>query len=389
MSIVRGLGHTSLLIAILLLAGTVRADARAVVPQATWQQRFASADGEYEYKAGALAGADASIWLVVGRRAKGQLSGPQSLWLWQLDAAGTKQREIDLAPVSPRALSDLKDVAVRPDGSLLLIGQAGDGLFVLIGYDPQRGERLFAKDLSRAGRRFFINRFVVLGDDRYVVVGRAGSSGAALAVRGDGEPLWEQTFTGEKVTVLSDGVRMDDGRLMVVGSHLDPGGSTSIWVGTLDASGKLTGSTSFAGRYAAIARAPDGQYAVLFDARGAAAWDVSLRGLTPDLREVWTIPLVSDPRIVFPFRVSQVAGGEVVIVGAKDGHLWVARVGTQGKMQWSTSVRDEGAAQEDVWNYGVLSAGDTFVVPYSTMIVNDKMEQRQELRVVKAQVGGR
>jgi hypothetical protein len=380
--------RASLLIAILLLAGTVRADARATVPQATWQQRFVSPEAEYEYKAGSLAADGGAIWLVVGQRPKGALSGPQSLWLWQLDAGGAKQREIDLATISPRALTDVKDLVVRPNGSLLLIGQAGDGLFVLLGYDPQRGERLLAKDLSRAGQRFFINGFVSLGEDRYAVLGRAGSSGVALALRADGETIWEQVLSSEKVTVLSDGVRMDDSRLMLVGSYLDPAGSTAIWVGTLDAGGKLTASTSFPGRYASIARGPDGQFAVLSDARGSAAWDVSLRGMTAELRQTWNVPLVSDPNIVFPFELSQVAGGEVIVSGAKDQHLWLARVGREGKMQWSAAVRDDGAKQENVWNYDVLSSGDTFVVPYSTMIVNDQLEQRQELRVVKAQVKG-
>ena len=117
-------------LAVLAMSTASLADTEARTPE-QWRAVFEEPDAEIEHLAGAAAG-DGGLWLVVGRRAKGELGGRHEVELWRLDDHGRKTGSWPMARDGAPAIQSQRPMAMLASGDGVHIAmQTDDGAIVV------------------------------------------------------------------------------------------------------------------------------------------------------------------------------------------------------------------------------------------------------------------
>lgn len=353
------------------------------LPQMQWEVVYSDDSFEYEYLGSGVSQTDA-LWIVVGSRPLGKLSGPQNLTLWRMDSAGNVAGRMDVHGLSEKAdvrYSRVQAMAVR-DGSVLLAMESENHAVYLVRMDEANSKVVFTKDVGTGSDAIFIKKILLTGDNGYLLIGRKLDGPVMIKMDMAGNIVWKSIVGGEKVSLFTDGVE-DGGGFTLAGSYIESSGVTGIWVGKFDVNGKLILKKELNGRYAVVARDGDAGYVVVNDAAGANGWDVWAHWLNNDLTESAVAGIASNIEMHHPFKTGNVSQGEFLTVGAQESRLWLLRGKKGGDIIWSHIRRDTNTILEKIWNYDLVESNGSVYIPYTMMRVNEKMEMRQIIKIIK------
>lgn len=351
--------------------------------QLQWESVFEDNDFEYECLAAGVSQTDA-LWLVAGSRPAGKLSGPQNLSLWRINGTGNVVSKIDVQGLSDK--NDVKYVRVQAmavkDETVLLVMESLDHSVYLVRMDGESNKVIFTKNVETRNDSIFIRKILLTSDNGYLLIGRKLDNPVIIKMDTTGNIMWRNTVSNEKVSIFIDGVE-DDGGFNLTGTHLDSSGVTSLWIGKFDLKGKLLLKKEINGRYAGITKDGDGGYVIINDVAGAKGWDVWVRWLTQDFTESTGAEIATDVEVYLPFKIGHVLHGEFLTVGAKESRLWLLRGKKGGDIIWSHIRRDLNTPWEKIWNFDLIESKGNVYIPYTMFRVNEKMEQRQIIKVIK------
>jgi hypothetical protein len=353
------------------------------LPKMQWEVVYADDNFEYECLGSGVSETDA-LWLVVGSRPVGKLSGPQNLSLWRIDSSGNVAGKIDVQGLSDRndvRYARVQAMAVK-DGTVLLAMESEDHAVYLVRMDEANGKVVFTKDVGTRSDSILVKKILLTGDDGYLLIGRKMDSAVIIKMDMAGNIIWKKIVSNEKVSMFTDGVE-DDSGFSLAGSYIDSSGVTSLWVGKFDLNGKLLLKKELNGRYAAIAKDGEAGYVILNDVAGPKGWDVWVHWLTSDLTESTGAMIAANIEMYRPFKTGNISQGEFMTVGAKESRLWLLRGKKGGDIIWSHVRRDMNTTWEKIWNFDLIESKGNVYIPYTMFRVNEKMEQRQIIKVIK------
>lgn len=378
------------------LVGTSIANDVSVITTFDWDVSIKGEALEYEYKASDIS-KDNGLWLAVGTRARGQLGGPQDLWLWKLDNKGKKTYELKLENLVKgeeglEQYEDVEDMATLNDGSVVMILSSRTGFSVFTRFN-EKGRLVLGLPIKRLGRGVLIKKVIPISNNQLLLIGKVLGKAAVIKVDHDGEVIWEKFLDhrGERISMFTDGVVSQDGGFLLLGNGISENEVRRIWMVKYDVSGKLQFKHFFDGEVGYVAYAKDGGHVVIHNNIESGVRNVLLRKFSPSLKELWknSILKAQYKDIPTPLNVARTSNGDYFVLTSKELQLFMAKVGDDGKMQWSGSMpRNKDTFSEILWNFDLLVAGSTFTVPITILVVsnNEVKEQRQEVRVIRFQI---
>lgn len=361
-----------------------------------WESAIAEEANEVEYKASAVSRKDESIWLVLGRRPALMMSGPQRLALDTLDRTGKIVSENSLESLAKaagltRVPDQFLDLAATPDGDLAVVLSSAAQVSVVM-VDGKSHRVIQGKNIGAPRPDLLITRAIPAGDGNLRLLGRAGARAIAITLDRKLAVLSEKLANPGEASIFLDGSPLSDGTFVLAGARpAKPGTSTgpSVWLGYLSAEGQLTKPISMPGRFASVAAAPEGGCAMvqgILSAQGAEFW---FRSYDHNLKEWWSVKLVSGTRDLQPFRIASAGQGtaEYLILGAENHRLQLSRVRAGSALLWTQVLgAAPGPMPPLVWNYGLAPAASSVVVASTEMVVNVKMQQRQVVKVMNLDI---
>lgn len=349
---------------------------------------FQSNDYEFEYKSSALRQKD--LWVVVGLRNRGQLSGPQQYQIWKVDSQGKRLAQIDLNTIAPVGRSQEKhvrvyDIAILKNGNVSVLTETGGNQTSFLVFDGVNARLVTNRLIESPLSNTFISKIFAADDGDLVVLGRSGSHGLMLKLRSSGEIAARAIIGNEKLTVLTDGFEMADHTFALLGEHLDDTGQTSIWVGRVTFKGEVLYKNTFAGRDGTIAYDGDTRaYMVVYGAVGTNAGNVSLQTFTDNLSPVGHFSLLSGIKMSQRFRVVLAGNGSIFVVGVNaKNRLWMARISEDGEIISSSTYEEPSAQWQRLWNYDLLSTSTELLIPSTELLVGSENELRQVLKIFR------
>lgn len=349
-------------------------------------------DQEYEYKAGSLSPKDKSMWLGVGTREKGNLGGPQKLWIWRINATGKKVHEINLLHALQENATNGQYLAIEglvslKDGGVaaVLISETGGSLFARF---DESGNLMFLRPLSKLGTNVLFPKILTMSDDSLLMIGSLDGRAAVVGIGKDGKILWKNVMESkENVLFFSDAAVLPKGELFLIGKEGDSEQEHHVWVGLMDTGHKFRHKDSFDGEGGVIAPVWGDNYIVAHALSELEKQTVWLRCYSPSLAKLWSKKIAEqDIQVSFRtgLRVAGVPGGGSLVIMSKESKPWIVHTTEDGKVQWSHLLQNESLFSEILWNFDLLQRGAEFTIPTTMLDVYPKvMEQRQELRIVK------
>jgi hypothetical protein len=377
-----------LMLLVAFVVGPAVSGLASEVERADWVKTIESATVEYEYSGAAFAANTGEVWVVAASRPRDEFMGPHATTIWKVPLDGRPAKEVKIAGLlSPANFttgdSKIRDLAMLSDGRMLLITESPTFELSIISIDRTAAKVLRVNGLGKLSTGTIIHKAVATKDAGALLIGNAKGSALIVKIRSTGEVVWERTLA-DAFTLL-DGVENDDGSFAVAGNTSGADRKSSdIWAGQFTADGQMKQSVRFAGVYSSIARRKGGGYAIVFNTETPAGWDVWIRALGEDLSLVPEGKILSGIKALRPFRLAATRSGDFLVVGSRDWKLWIARVTPEGKVVWSTSYAQPNSVAENNWNFGVLAAGGTVLVPFTEVVAKgEPPRNRQVIHLLK------
>jgi hypothetical protein len=347
---------------------------------------------EVEYKSAAVSDKNESIWLVLGRRPALMMTGPQTLALRTLDRLGKTLSEISIESLAKAARlqhvpDQVIDLAAMADGSLAVVLGSGRQVSVVT-VDGKGSRGTQAKDIGAPRPDLYITRALPTRSGNLLLIGRLGVRAIAIKLDRNLDVTWEKSANPADATVFLDGAVYDNESFVLTGAHSsNPGASleVSLWLGQFDGEGQVAKSISLPGRVASVATAPDGGCVIVQGVVASRRLEFRFRSYDRNLKESWNADLLTGTLDSPPFRLSPVPGipAGYLIVGSENRHLWLSRIRAGSSILWAQTIGDKpGPMPELVWNFGLAATPQTVIIPFTDMVVNAKMQQRQVVKVM-------
>lgn len=354
-----------------------------VVAAAALQRTTAASirgDREYSLKNSAVA-ADGSVWLVAGVRPKGRLGGPDIIQVHHIGSDSSVKAPIDAAELIPGASG--KPVVGTSGNAVMLAAATGERDVTVVTIDPKTHRAMNRKSFTLPGFDAFVANVVALPSGSFLLLGRTGAQAWMLKLDAGLAPAWERVIEDVPATIALDAAAGADGSFAVAGAHATEAGESHVWIASFTKEGVVKKHAATGGLQARIASDGRGGYVVLHDYRDA-AWDVWARGFSADLEERWSERVATGSKLAPSFEISEAQQGQWIIATEKERRPWVALGDANGKIVWSHEEPSGSAVWESVWNVGAPAmSGATAVLSYTVLTVDEKREQRQEIRVVR------
>ena len=369
------------------------APAAADIPGRLGQGVLAAPDLDFELYEAALSPDARETWLVAGARPKGEPTAPAAVVLATFDARGGVVQSALALPAAGAADAPSARAARRRPVDDLAFGPQGQ-LLVAIGGGASRSPQIVplpagsrdpgtARPVIVQGESFDIQELVRLRDGRLLAIGNAGGNPLVAEISASGETVWQNAVPADPAAI-DMAAPSPDGGVVVLGRRGADLATQEVWVAKLSAKGGLDHAVTIAARGGSVAPLGGGGYALVTHQAGARLFDVTLRGLAPDMRELWTRTLVAD-QVNPAFAVAPAADGGFVVAGTKDRGLWVARYTAGGEEVWTEHRVPQPPDLELVSNLALLVRDEVFVLAYTAFTL-DGREQRQSVRVIRFEV---
>jgi len=356
-----------------------------------WEAVIEEESSGIECKAAAISPRDDSVWLVIGRRAVGEMGGPQKLALRGLDSAGKPLPETSLdfltkEPSFHRPMNDIAGLAATGDGNLLVAWSLGE--VVVLNATSRRPLR--RKDLGPGRADLMLTRALALSDNGYLLLGRLGTRATAIRLNRELEVVWEKVPYPAEAGMFMGGVPLENDAFCLTGEvgH-GRAASISLKVGRFSSNGELARTVSLPGQLLSVAAAPGGGCAVVQGIRGAWGVEFWFRNYDRELKELSNLRLGSDVRAIWPFLLAPVprTPGDYFIAGTERFQFLLFRVKAGASIAWTRSFQEQsGSAEELIWNHFLLPAKQSIVIPFTAMVVRSNM-QNQVVRVISVDSG--
>lgn len=386
------------LLGVLLAASAVDVSAQATIASGglahvnrLWETLIEEDSFEVEYKACAVSPKDDSVWLVLGRRPALMMTGPQTLALRVLDRAGKTLSEKSLeslaksAGLSP-APDQFIDIAAMLDGTMAILFSSGGQLSVVTVDGRHRVTQ--GRNIGALRPELFITRAQPTPAGNLLLLGRLGDRAIAIKLDQNLSVRWEKMTSPEDASLFLDGALFGDESFTLIGARSRGSGASTeimLWLGQIDREGQIKNSLSLPGRFPSLAASPDGACAIVAADATSQGLDFWFKIYDRNLKELWNSKLVSGTRDFQPFRLSYLSQttSDFFIVGSLKRHLWLSRVHAGTALLWSDTLTEQsGSMPELVWNFGLKPSTRGMVIPYTDMVVNKKMQQRQVVKVM-------
>ena len=366
------------------------------IPQTVWEQLYSSESEELELK-NAAAGNEDTLWLLVGKRPRGELSGVQTISLWQIDSKGTQLSQTDISPFLDKKSGQISQVGsygiiTTKAGNPVITIPSGAGEYIFVQLNSKSKKIISKSTLDKSGGIYNISKVIPSQGTNNIgmAVGRVGSRGMLLYIDALGQLMGKIELADPDMQIVYDAVQFNDETILLVGGRSIGKNEMGLWVAKISNNGKVLAKTTFEGRYAGVSHDQAGQnFAVVYDRVTPTSWDVGLRGFTGSLEHSWKTDLLSNIRAVEPFKIAPLPNNRGFIVVGAGTHnlLWVSKVGENGNVVWEVENRDSRMLQENIWNYQLFPAREGYFIPYTDMVVkvrqDGKLEQRQVIKLVK------
>ena len=298
---------------------------------------------DHQYQTAAISPQDNALWVAV----RFHKVGDEQSWnysLWKFNQKGEKIHEIPI--------DNLKD---RPLGisSFMILGN-GDMLFIADPiYSPSMirmnkdGKILFVRQLIRLGAQASISKVVRTSDNNFLLLGSRSGDALAINVDGMGEIIWEKTFDNGRQEFLVDGVSVQDGGVIAIGSSTiyqgKSFGASEILLLKLDKKGAIRVVNSFPGRLGplppghtgCLMQDKNGKYIIVYD-KGTSSMnrDIWIKALNVDFNYLWEKAFLKLEHDAGMFKLVPVSTGGFIAVGSKNFFLSVSKFDIDGKIIW-------------------------------------------------------
>ncbi len=360
-----------------------------------WEAAIEEQASSIECKAAAVSPRDDSVWLVIGRRAAGEMGGPQKLALRGLDSAGKPLSETSLDFLTREAtfhrpMNDLIGLAATGDGNLGMVWSLGE---VVVLNATSRG-LVRRKDLGPGRADLMLTRALALSDNGYLLIGRLGTRATAIRLNRALEVVWEKSPYLAETGMFMDGAVLEDDAFCLAGEvgH-GRAASISLKVGRFSANGELVRSVGLPGQLLSAAAAPGGGCAVVQGIRGASGVEFWFRHYDREMRELSNVRLGADVAAIERFLLVPVprTAGDYFIAGTERFHFLLSRVkpgaGAGASIAWTRRFREQSGSNEElIWNHFLLPAKQSVIIPFTAMAVRSDM-QNQIVKVMSLDPG--
>ena len=382
---------TSLLIlaaGVLLVTAAGAGPARGTEPAAltpSWI-RYLGDDGfHYSYQASALDPVSENLLIVVRREPAGESpSGRPETRLLRLDPAGRKLDESALEP----SIAAVDALHVAAEGQLWLAADLGPSYEPFLLVLGTSGEVEWRRRIGTPEANQTTHALVPLADGTMLVVGKRFCDAFFLRLDANGEVLSDRVLDrGQDAVMLSALPAAGGGFVMlgnVGGCETVFAGRRAVWLGLFDAQAGLLTQREYSGRYGALAAAPDGRIAVLYDRGDGAEADLWLRLLAPSLRDLWRVRVAEHKGLGRPWIVPRTDGG-FLVAGCAERHLWTSRLDPRGEV---LAERRETATVRALERHLVVAAGSVYLLAegYRLLPEEDRVTP-QVIEVAKLETG--
>lgn len=370
------------------IAAATFAAAQSTIPERPLWKASVVADKEHDLRRSFITPAGVT-WMLAGVKGPGSFVGDDiAMELLGIDASGEELARVDLSELlSGRDVAVFEDVAALASGHVAVFASNAAGELFAYVIAPRENRVVSTMRLGAGRRTHHVADVVPAEDGRLLLIGRAEARGWMMKLEPTLAIRWDKILEDEAMTVMYDAVVRPDGSIVAVGGQLLPTGQTNLWLGSLTSEGQVIARRVLPGRDAAVAVSATGGVAVVHDVKGAAGWDVYLRGYSAALAEEWTTPVASGLRIPPELEIAAGPRGEWLVAGPKNNHLWIGAYGAGGAELWSYPVPMENELWERLWNVGDMAfRGNELILPYTLLVLDEEKKQRQRIRVLKLPV---
>ena len=374
-----------MILAAVLAAGQVSGQTSGEpLPGKTWEASIAEPELEQELKAAAIAPDGSLIWAVVGARPKGQLGGPQTLFLHALDSNGKQLRRFDLGPLvlqeeGGRPRVNVDGIAASPDGTLYLVSSRPNGTVRWLVFDANQPEPKDNSILALSRPNLEIQNLLRAQDDAFLLLGSSTAQALAAKISASGEVAWEQTFD-ESGDVFFEGALAPQSSFLLAGGRSVGKTIAEISISEVDGAGKLIRTESFPGSYATVASSA-GQYAAVYAKSGPEGQEVWVQGLTNQLGLSWARKIFSLP-LALRFDIEAVTGEGYIVAGVKERELWVSKISQDGTPVWTHTRAMAPPDFAMFTSVALLPAQEGFLLACTVLTVQGR-EQRQSVKLIR------
>jgi hypothetical protein len=344
-----------------------------------WETAIEEEASSIECKAAAVSPQDDSVWLVIGRRPAGEMSGRQKLALRGLDSTGKLLSETSLDFLTreasfQRPTNDIAGLAATADGNLAMAWSMGE---VVVLNAKSRG-LVRRKDLGPGRPDLWLTRALPLSDNGLLLIGRLDTRAIAIRLNRALEVVWEKSAAPPEVGMYENGVVLENDTFFLTGEVYHGGtASMSMWVGRFNANGELVRSVSLPGQLLSVAAAPGGGCALVQGIRGSA--DLWFRNYDREMKELWNVRLGSGVAAIWPFPLVPVprAAGDYFVAGTEKFHFLLSRVKAGASIAWTRTFQEQsGSEPELIWNHFLLSTKHSVIIPFTAMAVRSNMQNQ-------------
>jgi len=365
-------------------------------------QSWGGGDEELELKDAAL-NSSGTLWLVVGARPRGMLSGAQRLSVWHVDAAGKVLGRIPLNSLprqtqsGPFSTGSVR-IGILEDGAPVLMAPGEAAGLEFYRLDAVSGKLVTDVSVPVGRGSIAVTKLVSGsdGDPGIAVVGRKDSHGFIARLTSPLRPDPIITLPDPALAVVLDVIRGGSSSYVAIGTGAAEAGELPLTLAVLAPDGRILKRMAFKGVFARVALQQPVEAAALgytlVQGKGTPnGTEVTVAGFTADLTPTWKTIIADNSPCVQGFVIGPLISGKgTLAVGCDAQHrLSVVAVGGDGQLLSRGGVEENSAAGVYVSDYKLLSARDRYVIPFTELVArrrsDGKFEQRQMITVVAFQ----
>jgi hypothetical protein len=256
-----------------------------------------------------------------------------------------------IKPVFPANVSFFA-LAVSPSGVVALLIRYMHGgreidfdgaKFAVVHSDGSLGT---VKKVADAGPEY--KEFVALSDDHFLALGDQ-SALVIIRLSSEGNIVWRRTFA--RNWVLPSGAALDNGSSCVVSPHYGRDLLHLIWIDKL---GVVRHREQLAANRSE-ATSTDGSCTILYGREpGLSHGEFFLTSFDRHFNRVWTTPVFDSAPQGGVYGIAAVVDGYIIMLGTKDGGLFLAKYSSKGQLLWSATDTSREYA------HLLIGAGDDF-----------------------------
>lgn len=353
------------------------------MPFQLWETTIAEPDSEYEFKAGTVSQSNGSVWIALGVRPKGKLSGPQRVELQRFNGDG---KRTDVMPwngipgSSQHVVTKLYGIAVDASDRVYLFVQTASAEVVMFRYDTSKKTATLFKKIDTVHRPISIAKILRVSNDEFLLLGHVDAQAIVVQVDSTGEIVREVLLVDD-VSTLLDGVLHRDGTVFLAGAKVSETRAVSLWIASLSRNGGISRSLVAPGSRARLAP-QSGGLVVLSNASSGSSAALVVAAYSTSLSLLWQRVVPASINDQVNIGLGALPDDQSLAVWEEKKHLALTILRKDGSSAFTATYEDPRWAWQQVWNVDVVSSGATTLLPVTMLIVDQKREQRQIVKIM-------